>query len=285
MSREQAQAWSLGPSLRDYFKLYVLTVGRRLLAMRQTRAALVDGEEAASVLPSLDALIRYDEGLVVRERLWRQQRQQGTTRPEAKRIDPHVDRQLGVIYQGAGLSLEGLDPVEDADLLQQGQAMLSQLFPDTVGAITRLPYDEELEVVRHLVKAMTGAWHDTVKALGLERQVARLSVLANDYARALSVLPEELITFKALRAERWLGHEMMLGVVVQILAAYHAPQPEVVAKREALLAPLKAQNARVADYLRRRRKIADIDPDTGEELEPDELSEPLDDGASDLSAL
>jgi hypothetical protein len=282
MSREDAGALSLGVSLRGLISLNVLTVGRRLLAMRQTLVVVQRRGEPAPLLTSVQGLIAYDSGLVARERLWRQQRDETTRRPLARKIDYALDRQLNVVFTTTGQLIEGLDPEQDKALIERGQALLAAHFPSGVGAITRLPFDDELEVVRDIVSSLEGEqWADVVSDLGLPRQVARLRALMEAYAEALSGLPQALIEFKALRAERWLGHELMLGVVAQVLGLYHAPDPASVASREALLLPIRAQEQRVSEYLKRRRRVSDVDPDTGEEIEPDELTEPLDleDGA------
>jgi hypothetical protein len=282
MSREDAGALSLGASLRGLISLNVLTVGRRLLAMRQVLVVGQQRGEPAPLLTSVQELIAYDSVLVNRERLWRQQRNETTRRPGAQKIDYALDRQLNVVFTTTGQLIEGLDPEQDKALIARGQALLSENFPSGVGAITRLPFDDELEVVRDIVSSLEGEqWADVVSDLGLQRQVARLRALMEAYAEALLGLPQALIEFKALRAERWLGHELMLGVVAQVLGLYHAPDPASVASREALLLPVRVQDQRVSEYLKRRRRVSDVDPDTGEEIEPDELSAPLDleDGA------
>lgn len=275
MRREDAVMLSQKPSLRRYFALYVLTVGRRLLAMRQT-LVLVEAHNGPDALrANLVQLIKYDEGLVGRENLWRQQRKSSKARPDAKQVDGSVDKQLGSIFTTTDKFLAGLDPEADKDFIVQGQKMLAELFPEGVGAITNLPYEDELEAVRYILSELGGTWKSTVAELGLNRHVARLHTLTDDYEAALGKLPQTLVDFKVLRAERWLGHELMLSVVSQILSAYGDLNPATIDTREAVMLPINTQNLRIADYLKRRQRISDVNPDTGEELEPDPLSEPL----------
>jgi hypothetical protein len=281
MQREDAVTFSQGVSLRQWIRVNVLTVGRRLLALKQMRAlAAARGEPP--LIDSIDQLIAYDEELIGRENLWRQQRDQSLTRPEGKRVDALVDRQISLVFSTSAQCLEGLDPLKDAALRAKGEAMLGGLFPNGVGAITSLPYDDELAVVEHIIKGLEGEWAPVVAELGLTRQVARLRALGAEYAAALGKLPQVVLDFKTLRAERWLGHELMLGVIAQVLALYHGPDPKSAASREALLLPIRAQDRRISEYIKRRSRVSDVNPDTGEELAPDDLSDPLD--ADEMSA-
>lgn len=279
MRREDAVALSQGPSLRRFIVLYALTVGRRLWAMRQVLALVKAGGESAALVESVEKTLKYDEGLAEREDLWRQQaKQQSTTdRPDAQPVDHALDRQLTSLSTAAEKMLDGMNPNKHAALIKKGRKMLATLFPKGVGAITTLPYEDELEAVRRIVSALNGKWLDTATALGLALLVERLEELLEAFAEALGNAKTPLINYKTLRAERWLGHELMLGVVAQILGTYHAPDATSIERREALLLPILDQNQRVADYFKRRQRISDINPDTGAEMEPDALSEPLND--------
>lgn len=124
--------------------------------MRQT-LVLVEAHNGPDALrANLVQLIKYDEGLVGRENLWRQQRKSSKTRPDAKQVDGSVDKQLGSIFTTTDKFLVGLDPEVDKDFIAQGQKMLAELFPEGVGAITNLPYEDELETVRYILSELGG---------------------------------------------------------------------------------------------------------------------------------
>ena len=57
----------------------------------------------------------------------------------------------------------------------------------------------------------------------------------------------------------------MLEAVAMIVGKYPRSTPEHVANRTALLGPILQQNEAIRAYLRSRRPVQDVNPETGEE--------------------
>jgi hypothetical protein len=122
--------------------------------------------------------------------------------------------------------------------------------------------------VEDIVALLKGELAPSVKELGLGRLLKRLAGLAVEYREALEAPPPSLIAWGRVRAARAEGHGLLLEAVAIIVGKHHQRTPEGTAARLALLAPILKQNEAIGQYLRARRSVSDVNPDTGEE-EPD----------------
>ncbi len=69
--------------------------------------------------------------------------------------------------------------------------------------------------------------------------------------------------------------ELLLQAVAIILGKYPSDNDADLAGRAKLLAPIFRQNDAIRDYLRARRPVVDVNPETGEpEASPDDAAPP-----------
>jgi len=249
-------------SLESILDFYVFTTGRRLFALRQVRA-LAQEQGFTELVQHCDATLAHDLATREIERRWAGAPAGATTNPVAQRIDVLVDRTLGAIRDHAVAQTQGAlphDPIHAAVV-----SFVKRIFPVSVYAVTSLPYVDELAAVDDIVKLLRGELAPVVKDFGLGRLVERLGDLAQQYRDALEVSPPSLITWDRVRAARSEGQGLLLETVAILIGKHHKRTPEGTAERLALLAPILHQNEAIGQYLRARRAVADIDPDTGEE--------------------
>ncbi|WP_437731917.1 hypothetical protein [Sorangium sp. So ce1335] len=249
-------------SLESIFNLYVFTTGRRLFALRQVRA-LAEEQRFTELVKHCDAAVEHDLATRAMERRWAGEPVATGTNPAAQRIDALVDRTLGAIRDHVVAQTQGAAP--DDPIHKEVAAFLKPIFPVSVQAITSLPHIDELAAVDDIVALLKGELAPAAKELGLGRLVSRLADLAVQYREALEAPPPSLIDWGRVRAARAEGQGLLLETVAIILGKHHARTPEGTAARLALLAPILQQNAAIGQYLRARRAIADVNPETGED--------------------
>jgi hypothetical protein len=72
------------------------------------------------------------------------------------------------------------------------------------------------------------------------------------------------VDFGQVRAARAQGQAHLLEAVAMIIGKYPKSSAEDVAARVALLGPILQQNEAIRAYLKSRRSVQDVDPETGE---------------------
>jgi hypothetical protein len=76
------------------------------------------------------------------------------------------------------------------------------------------------------------------------------------------------VKYREVQAARREGQEYLREAIAMILGRYYRSRdPEHVAARAVLLAPIAQQSAAIRAYRRTRRSLRDVDPDTGEETD------------------
>jgi hypothetical protein len=175
-----------------------------------------------------------------------------------------VDRTLGAIRDHAVAQTQGAPP--DDPIHADTAAFVKRLFPVSVHAVTSLPFIDELAAVDDIVRLLKGELGPAVKEFGLGRLVKRLADLAVQYRDALEAPPPSLIDWGKVRAGRSEGQGLLLEAVSIIVGKHHKRTPEGTEARLSLLAPILKQNEAIGQYLRVRRTVDDVDPETGAEV-------------------
>ncbi len=150
--------------------------------------------------------------------------------------------------------------------------MLHILFPKGVGAITTLGFVDELAELDRIVKRLDEPdFKMLVTELGLTRQVTRLQNLEGQYRAAIEG-PGGHLTYAKIKDARAKGQSLMLQAVAMILGKYPSDSEADRKARGALLEPIFVQNEAIRRYLRDRKPIEDVNPETGEieEMPPGE---------------
>ncbi|MDC3958087.1 hypothetical protein [Polyangium jinanense] len=133
----------------------------------------------------------------------------------------------------------------------------------SAGAVTSLPFVEELgEVQRILSRVDEPDYKALVIELGLTRHVLRLRDLEGKYRAAIEGLGGQ-VTYAQVKDARAKGQSLMLQAVAMILGEYPSDSDADRKARGALLGPILVQNEAIRRYLRERKPIEDVNPETG----------------------
>ena len=252
----------MNSELESLFKIHIFTTGRFLFAMRQTQK-LATQHGFTELAQHCEASIAHGVATIALERRWDDDSKKSDSNPAAQKIDVLVDRVLGAIRDGAEAQAQGApegDPIHE-----QVKTFVKRVFPSGVHAVTSLAYVEELAVVEAIVGLLKGELASTVGELGLTTLASRLATLAVQYSDALEAPPPSLISWGHVRAARAESQGLLVEALSLLVGKYHKRTPEGVAERGEMLAPIMKQNEAIAAFLRARRAVADVDPETGEE--------------------
>lgn len=257
-------------TLNDIFNLYEFTSGRRLFALAQV-AAIAKDEGFTDLVKHCAAAIAHERAVRELERRWAGEPVKATN-PQAQRIDALTDRTLTALRDSALAQAQGAPPGDP--IHAQVEGFLKRIFPISVYAITSLGYVEELAAVDEIVSLLKGELAPTAKELGLKRLADRLADLASQYREALEAPPDSLVGWGRVRAARAEGQGMLLEAVALIVGRHYQRSAEGTAARLALLRPILQQNDAIGQYLKARRAVGDVNPDTGDEAPPPPAAEP-----------
>ncbi|MDI1475568.1 DUF6261 family protein [Polyangium sp. y55x31] len=248
------------PLLASLLSFYTFSTGRRLFALSQVRKAAV-AASLVDLAAHAETAITHDKETRDLEAKWAA-RKPTTYSPEAKQLDIYVDAAITAFRDGAEAQIRASatgDPLAEA-----AQKMLTVLLPKGAGAVTSLPFVEELaEVQRILSRVDEPDYKALVTELGLTRQVARLKALEGQYRAAIEG-PGGQLTFAQVKDARAKGQSLMLQAVAMILGKHPSDSEADRKARGALLGPILVQNEAIRRYLRERKPIEDVNPETGE---------------------
>jgi len=250
--------------LSSLLNFYVFSTGRRLFAMQQVHKCAIDinwPELAAHVAMAID----HDKKTRALDFKWLEI----TKAPKAKRgqsplqrIDAAVDNTLTAIRDTAIAQTRGAEPNDP--IIIKVDVLLRRIFPAGVHAVTSLNYIDELSAVDGILTDLQGPYAGHVAEIGLTRLAQRLATLATEYRAALEDPGADTLNFGTVRAARATGQDCMLQAVAMILGRFPQNTPADIEARTKLLEPILKQNAAIGAYLRARRAVEDLDPETGE---------------------
>lgn len=247
-------------SLESLFGFYEFTSGRRLFALRKVRS-LAHEEGFTELVKHCDASVAHELATREIERRWAAEPADTRSNPAAQRIDVLVDRTLGAIRDHVVVQTQGAAP--DDPIHAQAETFLKRIFPVSVFDVTSMPFIDELAAVDDIVVLLKGELAPAVKEFGLGRLTKRLGDLAVEYREALDTPPPSLVAWGKVRAARAEGQGMLLEAVALIAGKHHKRTPEGTAARVRLLEPIIKQNEAIGLYLRARRSVTDVNPETG----------------------
>lgn len=247
--------------LASLLTFYAFSTGRRLFALQEVKKlAVADG---FTILAShCDIAIEHDLATRVTEARWAGRKTGAQYSPLAKQLDVSIDTAISALHDG--LESEAKNSAPDDPLGQQAETLRQTLYPNGVAGVTALNYIDELAEVERILRTVKSAeWAPVITTLGLSRRVARIETLEPQYRSAVAD-PANTLAFVEVKAARSRGQSLMLQAVAIILGKYPSDSDADLAARGKLLAPILRQNDAIRDYLRARRPVVDINPDTGE---------------------
>lgn len=247
-------------TLSALLRFYVFSTGRRLFALTEVQKLALECGHTA-VAAHCGASIVHDRETLQKEAQWSNDKSASQYAPEAKQIDIVMDVALGALRDS--LEADARDAAPGDALGEAAAKLLQTLFPKGLAAVTNAPFVEQLAEVQRIIACLQSAeWTSVVNDLGLGRRLARLVELEKRYAAAIGLATKN-ISFADVKDARTQGQQLMLQAVAMILGLYPSGSDADTAARAKLLGPVLRQNELIRAYMRSRRSVEDVDPDTG----------------------
>lgn len=251
----------------DYLRSRQLPTGRRIFVLKAVQKVAAD-YGLNDLEEQCDKAIADDEKTLELERRYKRQQKQPASRGrgDAAGVDRVIDGLLGAMHAIADGQAFG-----DDETAKKARHFLAEVFPVGLGGLVRLPFEEQLAVEENLLKRFAGDLEETVRLLGLERHVAHLKELVPEFRAELERSPDKVVTYEDIRKARAAGLDRFAAVVFRVLAENGGSSRAQREQRQTLLAEYHRQNDIIARANRNSRGVVDIDPETGEEMNEEEV--------------
>ena len=274
--------------LKQLIPLMQFSTGQRLRILHRLRQRALE-HGFRELLPLIDRAIEREQRTQALENNWPGRSMRSPYTDQVVDIDAIVDQLLGGLRDVARGHIRGL-PADDP-MAVMCEHFLTEVFPNGLQAVVSLPFVDQVAAVEVIVGKLGGELADTVRALGLEQKRERLAELTVEYRRLVDEIRSEM-RFTDIREARALGHELLRQIIVMVLGRFHdAADPDHLAARDALLAPLIIQldETRARARARRRNRADESDAsgpgDSGDDLGDDDLVDAADDLGETTGAL
>lgn len=256
--------------VKYFVQHYQLPSGRLIYALE---ASLEQAEalNLREIAGACDRALKQARDTLRAERAYARRRRKDRAMAAASKIDPEVDRSVTLLRDVLKIGVKAraaADPMK-----ARASEMLTHLFPKGVGPITSLPYIEELAAIDDVL-AEAEQFPDVIDALALRSFLDRLAEHTAAYRSALEPIREALPDFPTIKGHRERAHELLTEVIARTLGRFPTSSPEDRAAADALLQPIVEQNEAMREALRRRKPLADLDPETGLEVAADDPLDP-----------
>ena len=245
------------------FKLYRLPVGHRLFGMRKTRELVRTERELVALV---EASLAHDTTLLENRTRFVEQRNIKPTWPaKVIELDQEHDHLLSCFEKVVG-GMEG-GPA-GAPTTLAAKRFRGSLFAGGLTSLIQLDFVQQREQTQTWLNRLARESREDIEVLGLKPMFDRLTAVTAEFGQLIDQnKPQASLTYAQLRDLEAQGHELMLRYVVAVCARHNSGSLEDNAARARLLAPILERNEVVGEMFR-KRAIADVDPNTGEVVQP-----------------
>ncbi|MBA2662641.1 MAG: hypothetical protein H0U74_10130 [Bradymonadaceae bacterium] len=257
--------------LLKMLNLRVLPLGRALYALR-----CILREAQALGAPELEARCQtaITSGKQAHRLLMRYQGDSldnSKARGNTRQIDQSSDRNLAGMFAQADNAAKTLDANHPRGAA--GRRFLRAAFARGLRSVTQIPFEEQLTIMESIRDLCHDTLADDVKLLGLEDWAERHDELTELYAESLAFVRGEQVGWPHVKEATEVFRINYNQAVVILMASFIETTDEHEAARQRLLAPIFIQQDAVSALRKRNRKVIDVDPTTGTEIDIIELSD------------
>ena len=257
-------------SFSDIFNLYQFPSGRLAFALDK---CLVEAKalELPELIQRLESAIAHQDitldAEIARDSARLAKSQHG---PAAKALDARVDSAFSALHDSLQAQIRMFGA--DSEPGRHASTIINQSFRSGVHAITQLPFVEQHERVSRIVIQLQDSDGETglaknIAALGLGPMVNQLGVLNEDYGKHLQLASPEQLESSTIESLRSQGQLHLLQVIAAIVGLFPNGDEDSTQRRNRLLTPIFEQQQALRDARRRRRRLTDVDPETGADIE------------------
>jgi hypothetical protein len=180
----------------------------------------------------------------------------------AQELDNRIDKTLSQLLQAAE-AFAGLE----AETRQQqlAEELIDELMPTGVYPITSKSFGEQHLAVDEMLGRLHSDFSEHVQVLSLDEIVDQLAELNEEFGEKVN-RPGDTVTYDEVQAARAEAQDAFDRLLIKILHDYG---DDLETLRE-ILEPVHRQERQMKRSLRRTGEAQEVDPETGEPVEPNE---------------
>jgi hypothetical protein len=251
-------------SLGALVNLYSFSTGRYIFALQQVLKAAQAQSGLATLVTHTQAGIQHGHETRVLENRYAEVQNVPKGNPKLVAIDVRLDRALVALRDAAQAHVDAGSDDDGDDAPDNARALLAAIFPKGVRDVTQSTFVEELSLVDGILDEIKTNHAATIDQLGLGRFVQRITQINEEYRAAQQEPASGGPNGSDVRAARARTQEFLLEVVSLVIGQFPLAEKKDIEARQKLLGPILVQNDAIGAYLRARRSVEDVNPDTGE---------------------
>lgn len=227
------------------------------LEERANKEAVQDAEEA----------IRLQERAITAEYDYDAQKDQDPmVREGAQELDNRIDTTLSQLLQAA----EAFAALEaETRQKQLAEELIDELMPTGVYPITSKSFGEQHLAVDEMLGRLRGDFSEHIEVLSLDEIVEQLAELNEEFGEKVN-RPGDTVTYDEVQAARAEAQDAFDRLLIKILHDYG---DDLETLRD-ILEPVHDQERKMQRALKRTGQAQEVDPETGEPVEPNEQDSP-----------
>lgn len=246
----------MNSTLKYILRISRLPPGRRHTAFIQIRLIAIE--------LGLTALVEFCDIIITFEEVLREKNQL------AKKLVPnsqlallvtHIAKTLNSIRKFCVLPIENFPDSEEAKL---GQEVIGDIFNGGIIGITQQVHEEVARDMDIVLKKFRTLYTDHAEALNFKKYFEKLEGHCLEFNTELEKEDKQEVTSEELREGKIKGQNHMRSLVARIIGLYPDETSEQISARNRLLDPLFVQLKEAKLYRKNRKKVLDINPETGE---------------------
>ncbi len=259
-------------SVSDLTSLYQFPLGAVMYCVVRIRTALEALGDAKAVQLADEVEQKVDRARTLQYDWEKQKRIDPMRREGAKRLDNQIDQTLSSIARVAE-EFASVDVATETSRL--ADELGSDLFPTGVFHITSKSFAEQHLTVDELLGRLNNEYGGHVDELNLRGMVDRLEELNEEFGEVIEPASDE-VDYDEVEAAKVEAEEAFHLLIARVMADYGTDMETF----NRIMKPVREQTEWARRQYRRRGRVPEVDPETGE---PIERQEPTgeEDGPSD----
>ena len=260
--------------LADVIDLYKFSLGSMTYCVDRMRPTLEQRGDNRAVELADYAREKIDQARQHQYDWEKRDQQDPLRRDGAKSLDDRIDRALSQI---AGTAERFADMEVDTETNRLAEELSDDLFPNGVYHITSKPFDDQHVAVNELLKRLTGAYAEHIDALNLTPLVEHLEQVNKQFGEELAPAANE-VTYDEVESAKNEAEDAFHLLVARVMSEFGDDMETF----NDIFEPIGEQTMRARRHYKHRGTIPEIDPETGEPVDPiaETEDEPQNDGGS-----
>lgn len=246
--------------LDEYFDLYKFSLGSIAYCISRIRESFSERGNSGGV-ELADAAARLNEKARTARYKWNQQKKEKPLeRKGTKQLDNRIDQTLSAILQVVEAYADHGPQNEKREAAEE---LVEAFFPNGVFPITSQAFADQHFDVDDLVGKLRNDYASHVQTLGIGSMIDKLDGMNTEFGQRLEP-DDDGVTYDEVEAAYVEAEGAFHRLIAKAIADYGGEMEDI----NEVLRPLNEQTLRTRRFVQRRGEVPEVDPETGEPIDP-----------------